>query len=292
MSTGSIVIIVIVVVVILAVVALVLRPQMQRRRLRDKFGPEYDRTVSDADGRRAAERELAQREQRHAKFDLRPLSADERARYTREWADVQERFVDAPAEAVASADSLVTGLMGERGYPTEGYEQQLSDLSVEHSATLEHYRAAHDINVRQGSGVVGTEAVDTATTGTETETDGTAVAGTTADGTTATGTTVNGTSDGTGGVSTEDLRNAMVHYRALFQDLLRGGGTDEPDLDETTTGERGVDEPGIDDRAVDERGIDEPGADEVPVETSDVDARTDTDVDGDVEARPGRVGRA
>jgi hypothetical protein len=290
MSTGSIVIIVIVVVVILAVVALVLRPQMQRRRLRDKFGPEYDRTVADADGRREAERELAQREQRHATLDLRPLSADERARYTREWADVQERFVDAPAEAVASADSLVTGLMGERGYPTEGYEQQLSDLSVEHSATLEHYRAAHDITVRQGSGVRGTGVGGTGVDGTAA--DGTVVDGTAADGTSADGTAVSSTGTaGTGEVSTEDLRNAMVHYRALFQDLLRGG-TDEADAAEPTTAER----------ATDERGIDEPGTDEAPVDTTDVDThgttRTNadpdpgTDVDGDVEARPGRVGRA
>jgi len=182
MSTGTIVIIVVVVVVVLAVVALVLRPQMQRRRLQQKFGPEYDRTVESADDRRDAERELAQREKRHAGFDLRPLSADERERYTREWADVQERFVDAPAEAVTAADSLVTDLMAARGYPTEGYEQQLSDLSVEHSTTLGHYRSAHDISGKHTRGEA----------------------------------------------STEDLRNAVTHYRSLVDALVRDTDQDRP----------------------------------------------------------------
>lgn len=203
MSTGTIVIIIVVVLVVLAVVALVLRPQLQRRRLRAKFGPEYDRTVQGADGRRDAERELAQREKRHAGFDLRPLSADQRARYIREWGDVQERFVDAPGEAVTSADILVIDLMAARGYPTEGYQQQLDDLSVEHSTALGHYRSGHDISVRHSR--------DEA--------------------------------------NTEDLRTAMVHYRALFEDLLRGGtepATDPADETPDLGKDRGFDRDGVD----------------------------------------------
>jgi hypothetical protein len=240
MSTGTIVIIVVVVVVVLAVVALVLRPQMQRRRLQQKFGPEYDRTVESAEGRRDAERELAQREKRHAGFDLRPLSADDRERYTREWADVQERFVDAPAEAVTAADSLVTDLMAARGYPTEGYEQQLSDLSVEHSTTLEHYRSAHDITERH-------------------------------------------TRDE---ASTEDLRNAMVHYRSLFEDLLRDGSGDH-DTDETVAAEHETSKVRADEPNVDP-------ADETTDFGTDHDVDPATDVDGRAteEAPRGRVRRS
>jgi hypothetical protein len=36
--------------------------------------------------------------------------------------------------------------MHERGYPTGEFEQRMKDLSVEHGRTLEHYRAAHEID--------------------------------------------------------------------------------------------------------------------------------------------------
>ena len=40
-----------------------------------------------------------------------------------------------------------------------------------------------------------------------------------------------------GQASTEDLRKAMVHYRALFEELLGSGGADEP-LSRDTSEER------------------------------------------------------
>ena len=74
MSTGAIIGLVAAVIVVLAVLFFVLRPAMQRKKLRDRFGPEYDRAVSDSDSRTAAEKELAEREHRHSEFDLKPLS--------------------------------------------------------------------------------------------------------------------------------------------------------------------------------------------------------------------------
>ncbi|TJZ56795.1 hypothetical protein FCH28_04495 [Streptomyces piniterrae] len=118
----------------------------RRRRLRERFGPEYERTVEDADSRMAGERELRARERRHDSLDIKPLPSSSRERYSHDWAGVQDEFVDRPEEAVHDADRLVTSLMHERGYPTEGFEQQLRDLSVEHSRTLEHYRAAHEVD--------------------------------------------------------------------------------------------------------------------------------------------------
>jgi hypothetical protein len=182
MSTGAIIGIV-VVLVVLAVVAVVLNKYLQRRRLQEKFGPEYDRTVESSDNRMAAERELADRQRKHSKLELRPLTPQARDSYGRHWSRIQEQFVDAPAGAVAEADILVIDLMAERGYPTEGYEQQAELLSVEHSRTLDHYRSAHEISQR----------------------------------------------DKAGDASTEDLRNAMVHYRTLFQDLLGKGGDRTPE---------------------------------------------------------------
>ena len=67
------VIIVIAVVVITAAVLLVLR-RRRRNHLRERFGPEYDRTLERADSTRAAERDLSEREEFHDNLELRELS--------------------------------------------------------------------------------------------------------------------------------------------------------------------------------------------------------------------------
>jgi hypothetical protein len=150
--------VVIVVVVLIAAGLLVATwPMLRRRRLRKKFGPEYDRTMEELDSHKATDRELAERERRHADLDIRELSEREKQRYRTEWARMQERFVDAPADAVTAADVLVADIMAERGYPTEGYDQQLADLSVEHAVTVGHYRAAHEIAVRRSDTRISTE---------------------------------------------------------------------------------------------------------------------------------------
>jgi len=179
MPTWLIVLIVVVAVAVLGAVIWLVTQEMQRKRLQQRFGPEYDRTVAEKDSPRAAQRELAERERRHKEFDIRPLSAPARERYTQQWARVQEKFVDQPSAAVTEADHLLVALMAERGYPTEGYEQQLSDLSVRHAKTLEHYRAAHATQHERS------------------------------------------------GASTENLRDAMVHYRTVFEDLLTDGADEE-----------------------------------------------------------------
>ncbi|MFD9702131.1 hypothetical protein [Lentzea sp. NPDC059081] len=162
MSTGAIIGVVVAIVAAAVILWIVLRPAMQRKKLRDRFGPEYDRAVSQSDSRSAAEKELAEREHRHSEFDLKPLSPSAQESYRRHWATVQTKFVDSPESAIADADRLVTDLMAERGYPTEGYEAQLSVLSVEHARTLEHYRKAHDISERQEIGEASTEDLRTA----------------------------------------------------------------------------------------------------------------------------------
>ena len=179
MPTWLIVVIVVVAVAVLATVAWLATQELQRKRLRQRFGPEYDRAVEEHDSAREAQRELAGRERRHKDLDIRPLSPAARERYARQWARVQEQFVDHPAAAVQEADQVLVSLMSERGYPTEGYEQQLADLSVRHARTLEHYRAAHETrHARQTA-------------------------------------------------STEDLRDAMVHYRAVFEDVLTDGADED-----------------------------------------------------------------
>ena len=210
MNATLIIILVIAAVVVVALVVAAVTAS-RRRALRERFGPEYDRVVADKDSKRAAERELRDRERRHAELELKPLSPESKARYAEEWTRVQAQFVDAPEDAVRAGDALVTRLLGEIGYPTDNYDDQLATLSVEHATTLGHYRDAHDIFLRADQGEA----------------------------------------------STEQLRQALVHYRALFAELIG----DEPVP--PVAGEQG--RPATDDvRAAEEPTAAEPTAAEEP----------------------------
>jgi hypothetical protein len=188
MPTGIVIVIVVIAIVVVGAVVASVMSANRRRRLQQRFGPEYDRVVSERESRREAEAELTKRERRVSELNIRPLDPAARSRYAAEWATIQEQFVDAPQAAVAQAQGLVVAVMNERGYPTEHRDQVLADLSVEHASFLDHYRAAGDIS-------------EWATAGTS---------------------------------STEDLRQAVIHYRALFQELLgesAANGTAPADAD-------------------------------------------------------------
>jgi hypothetical protein len=156
MSSSQVLIIVVVVLGILALAA-VAWFLMRRRELQRRFGPEYDHAVEEADNRLAAEKDLRERESRHAELELRELEPDARRRYTEQWQQIQARFVDAPENAVGAADDFVTELIAARGYPTDDYDERLSHLSVEHARVLSDYREAHDINERNQRGEATTE---------------------------------------------------------------------------------------------------------------------------------------
>jgi hypothetical protein len=156
MTTLQVLAVVAVVVLVAVVVALLLK-QRRRSRLRDTFGPEYERTVERADGRRDAERELAERAERREKLDIRPLPRADRLQYADRWRDTQEAFVDRPALAVRQADVLVAEVMSQRGYPVGDFDQQVRDVSVDHGHVVEEYRAAHEISQRNERGEASTE---------------------------------------------------------------------------------------------------------------------------------------
>lgn len=133
---------------VVAMVTFALLTTVRSRRLRERFGPEYERAVEQADGdRRRAESELKGRLVRHRALTLRPLSPAARGRYQRQWKEAQAGFVDAPAEAVEHAQLLVNGLMTERGYPDgdDGVER-LDLVSVEHPQSVERYRKAQALH--------------------------------------------------------------------------------------------------------------------------------------------------
>ncbi|MGN9802756.1 hypothetical protein [Micromonospora sp. L32] len=173
MSPTQVIVVVLVVLVVVVLVAAAVVAG-RRRALRRRFGPEYDRVVAEQDSHGAAERELRDRERRHAELELTPLDPESRARYAAAWEELQVRFVDSPGETVGDADELVSRLIAERGYPTGDFSDQIAHLSVDHARTLTHYRDGHEIRVRNERGEA----------------------------------------------STEELRQAVVHYRALFADLL------------------------------------------------------------------------
>lgn len=144
-------------VVVLALVAWQLTRQRRTRNLRGQFGPEYERTVSSADSRRDAEAELAARRERREQLDIRPLSGEERARYTDEWQVVQAQFVDDPQGAVVRADTLIQSVMADRGYPVEDFEQRAADVSVDHPRVVENYREGHRLFAKTSAGEGTTE---------------------------------------------------------------------------------------------------------------------------------------
>jgi hypothetical protein len=93
-------------------------------------------------------------------------------------AELQERFVDEPAQAAGAADTLITRVMEARGYQMKDFDTQADLVSVDHPDTVENYRFAHAVQQRAQ----------------------------------------------TQQASTEDLREALLRYRSLFDELLRPEG--------------------------------------------------------------------
>ena len=170
--------------VAIATIALLAARATRKRHLelKQRFGPEYDRALHQRGSVSRAERELVAREKRVSKQRLRPLREAERVQFLADWRDTQARFVDDPAGAVQAADELIKAVMLARGYGVERFDQRVADLSVDHAAVVQHYRAAHELAQANREGRA----------------------------------------------NTEELRQAVVHYRALFADLL-----ERPELEGT-----------------------------------------------------------
>jgi hypothetical protein len=148
----------VVVVALLAVAAwLFSRKKKQSERLQQRFGPEYGRTVGELGGRTKAELELKAREKRVEQLSITPLSPPEAARFAQAWNALQGRFVDDPKGVVVQADQLVRELMLKRGYPMGDFERRAADISVDHPAVVENYRAAQAIAARDERGEADTE---------------------------------------------------------------------------------------------------------------------------------------
>jgi hypothetical protein len=156
MSTSTLVVLIIAVVAI-AFAAVMFFQRQKTRKLKTKFGPEYDRLADREGSPRRAEAILDSRQKRVEKLDIRRLGHEECDRFAAEWRAAQEQFVDDPGRAVVVADQLVNEALRARGYPMGEFEQQAADISVEHPRVVADYRAAHDIATQAERGSVTTE---------------------------------------------------------------------------------------------------------------------------------------
>ena len=110
-----------------------------------------------SDSRGDAEKELDERRKRHQQLDLKPVDPATRERFRGDWKRIQGEFVDDPGGAVDKADSLVTTIMRERGYPVDDFDQRAADISVEHPRVVENYREARRVRDAHRDGSAGTE---------------------------------------------------------------------------------------------------------------------------------------
>jgi hypothetical protein len=160
--------------ILISVIVWITLSRVRSQRLRQRFGPEYERTIRTEGNVRKAEAALEARAKRVARLHIHPLNSTDAQRFDAAWRAVQARFVDDPRGAVTEADRLVGEVMAARGYPVGDFEQRVADVSVDHADVVMNYRAAREIALHHAEGKA----------------------------------------------TTEDLRQAMVHYRALFRDLL------------------------------------------------------------------------
>ena len=155
-DTVLITIVVLITVVVAGFVWLMLR-RRRSARLRKDFGTEYEHLVIERGDTKAAEEELRARQERVEHYDLHPIPDRERKGFIDRWQHVQNRFVDAPAAAVAEAQELCNEAMEARGYPIGDFERQVADVSVESPGVVSHYRRAREIAAAARSGEVSTE---------------------------------------------------------------------------------------------------------------------------------------
>jgi hypothetical protein len=172
-NTTTVVILAIVVVVLIALGVFIAMRWRRSQSLRKQFGSEYKHAVRQYGDERKAEAELAAREKRVRKLEIRPLTHEEKSSFVEVWRRTQARFVDEPSKAVGEADELIKEVMQTRGYPVGDFDQRAADISVDHPNVVTNYRAGREIAARNKSGEA----------------------------------------------TTEDLRQAMMHYRSLFGEL-------------------------------------------------------------------------
>jgi hypothetical protein len=170
-----------------------LDPERTERR----FGPEYDRVLARRNGdAKAARRELADRLRRYGSLTVLPLAPGARGNWLAQWEAVEEEFTESPADALGSAEDLLTRLAEERGYPVQvPFEERVAALSVHHARRVHGYLRVHEVrNGESSSASCASDPTSAAPTATHTP-------------------------------DVESLRTALLEARALFDSLLEARAT-------------------------------------------------------------------
>jgi len=137
-----------------------LRKGSSEKRLRRRYGREYDRLYTEHGDHAAVQEELGRRERDRAGLAIRTLRAADRERLTAEWAGVQAAFVDDPGGAARRAEQLVGEALALRGYPAEDPERQLALASVDHAHSLSEFRDGHELLQRSHTGAPDVDATE------------------------------------------------------------------------------------------------------------------------------------
>ena len=188
------VIVAVVIVVILLIVYFVSRrrraqrSEEQRARTREEFGSEYERAAQERGSEEEAERELRER-RGQVERQVQPLSEESRGRYEERWSEVERVFVDNPGRSIELADRTVMEILEERNFvsdPSQSDEETERSLAVMHPDVADDYREARGIRADVVAGV---------------------------------GRFSEGSSSEE---TTEELRQAIRKYRAVYQRITRG----------------------------------------------------------------------
>ena len=195
MNTTTLIVIIVVAVIVILLLAIFFamrrrraqRSEAQRERTREEFGPEYERAAQERGSEEEAERELRERRGR-VERQVEPLSEGSRQRYEEQWSEVERVFVDNPGRSVELADRTIVEILEERNFvsdPAQSEEETERSLAVMHPDVADDYREARRIraDVVSGTGRFSGE-------GPEEET-------------------------------TEEMRQAIRKYRAVYQRLAR-----------------------------------------------------------------------
>ncbi|HEX5974888.1 MAG TPA: hypothetical protein VFY57_06990 [Rubrobacteraceae bacterium] len=195
MSTTTLIVVIVVVVVVVLLLALYFasrrrasqRSEEQRERSREEFGPEYERMARERGSEEEAERELRERRGR-VERRVEPLSEDSRGRYEERWGEVERVFVDNPERSIEMADRTVSDILDERNFVSEvgqSEEETEQGLAAMHPDIADDYREARRIRADVVARSAGRAQED---------------------------------SDEE---STEELRQAIRKYRAVYERLVR-----------------------------------------------------------------------
>ncbi len=194
MNTTLLVTVIVVVVVVIVLLAIFFavrrsrarRQEQQRERSREEFGPEYERTARETGSEEEADKELRRR-RGSVERRVEPLSDERREHFEGQWGEVERVFVDNPERSIEMADRTISDILHERRFVSDASqsdEETEKSLAAMHPDVADDYREARriraDVVARSGGSSEG---------GSEEQ-------------------------------STEDLRQAIGKYRAVYGRLL------------------------------------------------------------------------